>query len=136
MGDYAELGPALPRWALHSQEGRAAQWALTGRQAEAGSPGGTAVARGEAGVGRGSTGGLIRSARGGQAGQGAEGAGLGEAGAARPPAGRPVAGATATALQAVMVVHVAAAAYTVQLAGSKLHALYVHFLLRVVGGDC
>lgn len=62
--------------------------------------------------------------------------GLREAGAARPPAGGPVATvAAATTLQAVVVIHVTAAANTVQLTGAKLHALHIHFLLRVVRGD-
>lgn len=75
------------------------------------------------------TGGLTHLAR--QAGRRAKeqrAPGLREAGATRPPAGGPVAAVTAaTTLQAVLVVHVTAAANTVQLAGAKLHALYVHF---------
>lgn len=54
--------------------------------------------------------------------------GLREARAARPPAWGPVATvAAAAALQAVVVIHITAAANTVQLAGAKLHALDVHF---------
>lgn len=54
--------------------------------------------------------------------------GLREAGVAGPPARGPVATITAaTTLQAVVVICVTAAANTVQLAGAKLHALYVHF---------
>lgn len=56
------------------------------------------------------------------------GQGLQEARAARPPAGGRVAAvAAAAALQAVVVLHVTAAANTVQLPGAKLHALYIHF---------
>lgn len=54
--------------------------------------------------------------------------GLREARAARPPAGGPIATvAAATTLQAVVVIHVTAAANTVQLTGAKLHALHIHF---------
>lgn len=59
-----------------------------------------------------------------QAGQGQRAPGLREAGAGRPPAGGTVA---AVALQAVVVIHVTAAANAIQLAGSELHALHVHF---------
>lgn len=56
--------------------------------------------------------------------------GLREAGAARPPAWGPIATVAAAAtLQAIVVIHVTAAANTVQLTGTKLHALDVHFLL-------
>lgn len=54
--------------------------------------------------------------------------GLREARAARPPAGGPIATvAAATTLQTVVVIHVTAAANTVQLTGAKLHALHIHF---------
>lgn len=54
--------------------------------------------------------------------------GLREAGAARPPAWGPIATVAAAAtLQAVVVIHVTAAANTVQLTRAKLHALDVHF---------
>lgn len=103
-----------------------------GPDRQAGSPGGGGAsrmaqqwARGEASR----TGGSTRSA--GQAGGRAEerrGQRLREAGAARPPARGPEAAvAAAAAPQAVVVVHVTAAAHTVQLAGAKLHALDVHF---------
>lgn len=134
MGDHAVLCPvalAMGPARAGRAGGSAGPDQQAGRQTSPGGSwsfqNGTAVARGEAGVGQGRTGGLTHSA--GRAGQGVKGAGLGEARAARPPAGRPEVGTAAATLQAVVVVHVAAAAHTVQLPGSELHALYVHFLL-------
>lgn len=126
-----ELGPASLQESLPSWEGWAARWALTGRRRRRAAQAAAGASRMAQQRARGEAFEDWRAGTLGRAGRRAKelrALGLREAGAARPPAGGPVAPVAAAApLQAVVALHVTAAANTVQLTRAKLHALYVHF---------